>query len=532
MDVREIGKSKSQRIEIDYYRRSTWLTRSRGLLALIAAVLAAGYCFFVFASSGGSHLSTGPLANAHAAFENDCKQCHLDFTPISSDSLRFSSSDALGRIENACQECHRVEQHFRSMMTSEFATIDQHCSGCHTDHLGRDNNLVNISTGQCTKCHGDLPATCASPSSIQIKPSVTDFTAEGHGDFTFRGKGDPGSIKFDHWQHMLPGQVDLGAKGAFMISMLEPELREGYRKLKQDGTTQTDDDLVMLSCIDCHQFAGEPSTVGVGDKEIGRHMAPIVFEQHCAACHAMNTDGRVEGVLPLPHGAPWREIETLITAKNVGSQQSGTSRLPRDVVRIVPLVGEGNTGPLLSATTTPGDTEEEKAVRRAAANKAALRAAVSADLGEIRQRCLQCHESKDISDEAIEALRTGTQPPLIPERWLSRGIYDHAAHREMDCKFCHAEAFPPTDIPSDSLQPREPKDSEIVMIGGIETCVGCHRDAELVVPRSLTDVKAVELIGGQTNWSSNACTECHRYHWQRPATAAADSMVRAESVVP
>ena len=511
MDVRATGKSRSQRINIDYYRQKTWLTRSRGLLALVAGLVAMLYCLYVFASGSASQLSTGPVAAAHASFENDCQQCHLDFTPIAADSIRFASSKGLDRLEEACQQCHRVDHHFRGSMKPEFAAIDQHCSGCHTDHQGRDNDMVNIASRKCTQCHSDLPSTCQAGASIQVRPKVSEFTLEGHGSFAGLAKDDPGRVKFDHAQHMRPGQVDAGVKGGFMIAMLEANLRESYRK-SVDGNVQADDSLVTLACNDCHQFAGQPDQKLVGDEELGRHIAPIAFEQHCAACHSMNYVGRSNDTLPLPHAAPWKEINLLLATKLAGAQLNGDIRMPRDAVRETPLVGEGQSQAMVNPAPTTSDDGVTKEINAAA---------VLAGRAATEKRCLQCHVAEDITNDSIAASRGGKKSPLIPERWLERGIYDHAAHRKVDCAFCHADAYA-KDKPA-----KEPKDDEVVMIGGIETCSGCHRSAESAVPDALTNAATKGILGGQSNWASDSCIECHRYHFERPQTPPTETQVVA-----
>ncbi len=502
MDVRETGKSRSQRINIDYYRQKTWLTKSRGLLALVATIAAVGYCVYVYAAGGSSHVSTGPLAAPHASFEQDCGKCHLDFTPISGDALRFASSSSLDRLESACQSCHKVSQHFRGRMKPEFAKIDQHCSACHNDHQGRDNSMIDIDSDKCTQCHANLAATC-SGNSLDIKPTVREFTLQSHGDFSALGQGDPGRVKFDHAQHMAPGQVDDGNRGGFLISMLEPSLRDKYRKASE-GVSQGDDALVTLSCADCHQFSGTLAEVAVGDVEIGRHVAPISFDQHCAACHSLNAVGRTEETLPLPHAAPWQEVELLIASKVIGGQQLGEIRMPRDAVRKTPLVGEGNSAAIVKSDLVPlpGSTA-----------KSLVTAAVAAGRAALQTRCLQCHEPQDVSDQGIASSRAKQSEPLIPDRWFKRGIYDHAAHRKIDCKFCHRGAYEPGSADGKA------NDQEVVMIEGIESCTGCHRPAETGTPSSLTDPTTVALLGGQANWASDKCVECHRYHWERPQPA-------------
>ncbi len=82
--ARETGKQRSQRIQIDYYRKQGGLHQLK-IACLIAGLAGAGfYAVYVLAAGSGAHTSTGPLTVAHASFENDCQQCHQDFTPIDS----------------------------------------------------------------------------------------------------------------------------------------------------------------------------------------------------------------------------------------------------------------------------------------------------------------------------------------------------------------------------------------------------------------------------------------------------------------
>ena len=116
----------------------------------------------------------------------------------------------------------------------------------------------------------------------------------------------------------------------------------------------------------------------------------------------------------------------------------------------------------------------------------------------VRKQCEKCHDQDSLTDQAIADARSGRSTPLIPPRWLQRGLYDHAAHRKVDCKFCHAAAYtgPPSSKP---------------MIGGIETCVDCHRSSDVSMPERLSDLPA-----GQPRWASDNCILCHRYHSWEP----------------
>ena len=124
----------------------------------------------------------------------------------------------------------------------------------------------------------------------------------------------------------------------------------------------------------------------------------------------------------------------------------------------------------------------------------------------MQAQCLKCHDEASITDEAIRASLGHQSAEMIPSRWFQHGIYDHAAHRRIDCKYCHAAAYH-----SDTAA-KPATDQDVVMIAGIESCTDCHRDAESSTPDSLAASETISLLGGQPTWASDRCTLCHRYH--------------------
>ena len=494
--ARETGKQRSQRIQIDYYRKLGGLHRLKQACVIVALALAGTYSIYVLAAGGQSHVSTGALSRAHASFENDCGQCHQDFTPIDSRGAKLDlpwvgvhSKQSIEQIETSCQTCHPVGSHHRAKMDADWQQVDQHCSGCHADHRGRDYDLNLIATSKCTSCHAGLNEGCTGEATV--RPEVSAFTLEQHGDFRSLAQGDPGKIKFDHRQHMLPGQVNEGEKGAFTIAMLDQSLRGRYRK-----PGQADSAPVELECSSCHELAGNPAGVATlaTDAELGRYLKPVDFQQHCSACHSMHPGMATENSTPLPHAVPWAKIDLLLAATISGSRATGQARLPRDDRQATPQPGEGLGS---AATIQPGDSGEG--------------GAVDAARQIVQTQCLKCHDEASITDEAIAAALSGSSEAMIPPRWFTRGLYDHGVHREIDCRYCHEAAFPRAG------QVAEPAgDHEAVMISGIESCTGCHRDAESPTPESLAS--DANLLGKQSTWASDHCVTCHRYHTPRPSS--------------
>ena len=186
--ARETGKQRSQRIQIDYYRKKGGLQRLKTVCVVAALLGSALYAFYVLAAGGQTHTSTGPLSRAHAAFENDCQQCHEDFTPIDAQGAKLDISliginadESLKHIETACQKCHEMGNHFRGVMTEDWQRVDQNCAGCHADHKGRNFDLNLIGSERCTSCHGSLSEGCTG--TPRVRAEVTSFTAANHGDF-------------------------------------------------------------------------------------------------------------------------------------------------------------------------------------------------------------------------------------------------------------------------------------------------------------------------------------------------------------
>lgn len=514
---RQRGKQNAQRIDLNYFRRRTWLSRFR-TIAVVTGLLVAGlYGAWLLAvqadkSPGGSvalatHLSTGPLSRVHAHFENDCQSCHGDQlgVALASDAWQTASEQRLQLQESKCQECHRVDGHARAMLAQP--ELDRDCARCHRDHTGRHSLLTNVENKTCTDCHGNLQKACRTGAQTDLLSAVTEFSISSHtvpvgtlaasagnvekrstATATFRSlREDRGRVRFDHAQHMRPGQVNKGDKGGFQLNMLSPAVRSVYA---QPG--QAESDLVQLDCSKCHQphAVQESRHASAIAREGGRFYAPIDFEKHCAACHQMSFAGQTTEELPLPHVAHREEFARLISAKQFSGSPRGKVREPGD------RAAENEKGGASDAERNPAELPQEK-----------LEAAVDA----VFARCGQCHLKEDTEPDAIAKALAGTLQPLIPPRWLQHGYFDHASHSRLTrCAYCHEM---PTAV-------GEPNDQHAVLIKGPESCVPCHRPPNAQAPQEFASpATRMETLGqkDQPTWASDDCITCHRYHWSRAA---------------
>ncbi len=515
MQPRQTGKQRSQRIELDYYRQRGGFFKWKIAITIAALVVGVSALGYAMVSGGGKMANPGPVADGHAAFEQDCDQCHQAFSPIGSDAVRsvsllgVSETEAIANTQAACTKCHLGEtqpigDHDRSKMDGDWPLLDQNSARCHADHQGRDHDLTVVSNQQCAICHARLADVCKQGTQVvQLaadNKSISSFTTD-HGNFVSLQGKDPGTITFDHAQHLKPGQSGKG-KDVIRLRDLEPELRERYRmrmlQLKATGMENldtTDNGLVQLDCSSCHEMAGAPSGAITlrSDAELGRYMKPI----------------SVRRTLPglSPH-EPRRPQRRHLAHSSRGALERNRSvaasenRCPGSSPQPHQPAGNRCDRPASYA----GETTERQRILDQWNN-----ASVLANAREVlKEQCRKCHEDSLIqSDQSIIAARSPDAPPLIPSRWLANGVYDHAAHRSIDCVYCHRQAYEP------GTPEAVGSDQTKVMIAGIESCAGCHRESGTATPSDLlSNGEPKPVFGGQSLWASDSCTMCHRYHMQ------------------
>ncbi len=497
MTAKETGKSRSQRIQLDYHRARGGLYWMRWILSLAALLICGAYAAYaMFHPQGSLQVSTGPVALAHASFENDCQQCHGNsfLQPVANDAFHWDS-EALNQLEASCQHCHRVDPHFRSELVDQ--SLDQNCAACHHDHQGRDHDMAAVAAAQCTNCHSKLNAFMLASAKPHVTTQTTNFSTASHAVSAGDGRTgfrsllqDNGRILFDHAQHLAPGQVSPGTRGGFRRDMLPAEAQSRY------AVTSDEQALVQLDCKNCHEPQGTSGNViSASDRENGRYYAPVSFEKHCKACHSLNFAGQTNDQLPLPHAAPWSEVKTLLAAKTLGGRITGS----------IDMTSE--TGIL-----APGKRPQAPGANDAPLSEVELNVAVE----RVRQQCLKCHQPSDLTDEFITSQQSSKRIEMIPSHWLQHGYFDHAAHPAItNCNYCHQVPDGKSLTTNENLPAT---DHQKVMIGGPETCVACHRDPSEPIPASLASPAQIEKTLGkkeQPTWASAECIECHRYHWTR-----------------
>jgi hypothetical protein len=112
-----------------------------------------------------------------------------------------------------------------------------------------------------------------------------------------------------------------------------------------------------------------------------------------------------------------------------------------------------------------------------------------------KKTCGECHswqpDPRTLSPDQLA--RVLVQPTAVKAVWLEHAVFDHTAHRQLDCRSCHANAAA-QDIDG-CLNPHASTTARDVLLPGISTCLECH------APRQ-----------GFKGGARFDCIECHRYH--------------------
>ena len=419
-------------------RELSWLLAAAVLLTFLAVPVVSFLARNVEAEEtviGDGSWSTGALSLAHHGLEDKCEACHVRaFESVRDATCMSCHEDIDDHADPARLLASRGHPPFGEQFQRRVAqTFGKEgpgaCTDCHIEHEGQTR--LNAPPQQfCVDCHGALDANLAD---TQLG-NASDF-GKAHPQFTPAVVVDPVARKtaavrlgkaaredhgldFPHALHLDP----LGGASR-MAGNIGSE--RGYAK----GGMQ---------CKDCHR----PTEDGV-------RFQPIEMERDCEGCHSLSYE-RVGGIFrKLRHGDVDQHIADLGAANPVRPTQSQRRR-PGDYAQGRPYHFNFS-GPVW------------KGLR--------LRHALS-DEGI----CGECHRPM-----VQESGKPGVVPVTLVRRYMHKGWFDHAAHKQENCSICHGASS--SDKATDLLLP------------GIKTCRTCHEGESAMK----ADVPS-------------SCAMCHGYH--------------------
>lgn len=501
----------------DYFQQPDWIRRAKHWLALVALGLTVGWFAFdrAMPSSSAYTHTHGPLADPHAALDNNCEACHAGY------GLKdFGVTKVFHTRERwhdlTCEKCHAGPTH-HATLTDDGTAYDRGCANCHHDHNGRANSLVRIDDNHCTRCHADLPKNTAGGGTT-YEHKITAFATD-HPEFKVlkdaAGRAyDKRTLKFSHAVHMTPGVTyQKDARGAWTLDRIaDPTARDRYRKAGQSDT-----DAVQLDCASCHRLdsgtgtpefdrlrdlaRGQPRSAVLPPRAGGAYYLPVNYETDCKACHAIMTppttlDGAVANGFAVPHRLQAGQLREVLTGQYARLLSEGKEFKEIDL----PKGPAGRLDP--RADTGPATARFRDAVQRLTdAAEAAMflgadpkaGAGGYAATGSGGNACGKCH--------AVDAARNVA---AVPNRtvWFEHARFNHVFHRGVRCADCHpgTEAKFKEETGETDWTDREP-----VRIRGVDSCKQCHSPAGTKVDLG----GGTSFVGGGVR---SACAECHSYH--------------------
>ncbi len=198
--------------------------------AVAAAVVLAAVVWDRVAGSGAVS-SGGPLSSSHAAFGDDCSNCHASgqrrVTAESCSICHEKHGDELGTFSFAAHYVYRSDDFRRVVPSPDEAP----CFRCHDEHRGRHAQITAVPDRRCRSCH-------------------FDSFGRRHPEFRFAAENEPDddALAFGHLHH----------------------LREVMKRLGSEE--------VERACLACHN-----------PRPDGRSFEPLDFDRHCDACHLTAT---------------------------------------------------------------------------------------------------------------------------------------------------------------------------------------------------------------------------------------------------
>jgi hypothetical protein len=471
-------KAVAQRIDLNYFKRTTPFKRAKLWLAIAAPAIAVVWIGWHFFAGDHRVYSSGRLSPAHAVLEKQCEACHVR------EARGFSASAA----DSACLACHDGPPHHPEMTASSAPKLA--CAECHTEHSGR-MQLTKVRSGDCVQCHGDL---AAAGLGSHFAKNIRSF-ADGHPEFAALrfadgvSPHDPGTIRLNHALHMK--EIRRGPNGP----AVQLNCSDCHRPSASSDTHWEYGDksyaAAMVSYTASESFEpggsrGLPTKQPWSDRQL---MAPVKFANACAGCHSLAFDKRFEeGV---PHDRP--DVVHAFLVKKFSEYIAGHPAELREVQEPARTLAGRDAG-VQGRTASPDRWVAE-------------RVAVAEEL-LWHKTCAQCHaisgsrlqdvkiarwdaaggrsangRSDSFGTTPLEAKLPRIEAARVKLQWLPHARFDHDAHTGFSCTGCHANALKSTE-------------SSDVLVPGIAVCQTCHAPGP--------------------GRASAQCAECHTYHdWSK-----------------
>jgi hypothetical protein len=396
--------------------------------------------------------SAGPLSRAHAKLEGNCTACHVKaFVSVRDESCKTCHAQVHDHADpvrlREAMAPSGIGARLRLAVANTFNRPAGRCIDCHVEHQGE--SMPATPQRFCADCHGDLKQRL----SDTALPNVSDFGRD-HPEFKPAILFKPG--KDPVYQRIALDQQPIQQTGLKYPHALHLSVTNAVARMAETlGQAMPGKG---LACASCH----------VPD---GSGFKPMTMEANCQSCHSLAYAREGGAVRTLRHGDIAEAMAQLrdYYASHATAQPQGFGLARR-------RPGDFAADSLVATYRRAGGGEGGRADR-------AIRAIFS-DGGA----CYDCHVVTPPSRPG--AMDFGVAPVTIPQRYFTKGSFDHRAHAATRCEECHAA--------------RTSNDAHDVLIPRIAECRTCHSG---------------EHPSRKAPVASN-CAMCHAYHNQARPTGA------------
>ncbi len=405
-------KQLAQRIDLQYFTRPHALRRWRFWLSIVVPVFALLWFTAQRVEGGKKTYSSGPLAQAHAVFTQQCNLCHSQ-----QPGAFFEHAS-----DRACLTCHDAPAHHANQ------TFIPACGTCHVEHKGA-LRLASTADAACTQCHSDLKTRDGRPHFAKI---VHSFARHPEFSVLAAGKTDTGQIRLNHYLHLQAGLV--GPNNA----RVQMQCDDCHRV---NGTGAAANDAWPYAAMQAPASTSPSPSQGLRQASFSLKslIAPPEFSTNCAGCHTLQFDKRF-GAEQVPHDKP--EVVHTFLVKKFG-----------EYIAAHPAA--------LHETEPPNRDIPERVRPIRVAHTVQEWIEFRVDDAEWllwAKTCKQCHAIRPSANSLPEIAKAN-----FTEHWFAHAVFDHTAHRMMSCTSCHTRA-------------PESHEATDVLLPGVQTCQTCHRE--------------------------------------------------------
>ena len=406
---------------LDYFRKAHYWRRLRFLTILIVSLVGTAAMAWFYFGGRETMYNPGPISQHHAAFAQDCAQCHEPVSRfVAGAKFKFTNTG----IDARCESCHA-----RHSFHEPNTVSDRSCTTCHQEHVS-SGPMSPPSDAQCARCHGDAHE-------MQMSAEKGKTLAAALFDY----RPDTG------WNVFKAPRPANGFTAVFKsFAEDHPEFRVVADKLRETNTlkfnhhrhlVQTNDIPRLpggqaMDCRFCHQPAAG-----------GAFFQKVSYEKNCRVCHDLQFD-EVNPQLTLPHG---RAEHVRAFLRSLPSHYGELAK--RDASKSAAQADEFVAQQMQRLRTQFVDgTNLEQQVFFTASRQ-------SPDGRAKFDGCAKCHEVQPSENSAPAITR-----PSLPDRWMMRAQFDHSKHTTVACVKCHAA--PQSKDTADAIMPSK------------AACIECH----------------------------------------------------------